>query len=150
MNGSLSGWMKSFRLCSFSSLRPQKTSIPFHHLDIFYPVLFRMASPRYFMNSLILAQCHRENTFSNILCVNKNEGERRRGAIKGRHFSRIPIFVEEVLSRLFPSVIQFDEFLIAFVIEKKKSLFVKNKNRYYFISSLISRINTKHCIDWKN
>lgn len=102
------------------------------------------------MNSLILAQCHRENTFSNILCVNKNEGERRRGAIKGRHFSRIPIFVEEALSRLFPSVIQFDEFLIAFVIEKKKSLFVKNKNRYYFISSLISRINTKHYIDWKN
>lgn len=38
MKGSLSGWMKSLRLCSFSSLLPQKTSIPFHHLDIFYPV----------------------------------------------------------------------------------------------------------------
>lgn len=29
-------------------------------------VLFPIASPRYFMNSLILAQCHRENTFSSV------------------------------------------------------------------------------------
>lgn len=77
------------RLCSFSSRCARRKRVFLSIISTFFtPVLFRMASPRYFMNSLILAQCHRENTFSNILCVNKNEGGKGegRGGDKGPPF----------------------------------------------------------------
>lgn len=62
-------------------------------------VLFPIASPRYFMNSLILAQCHRENTFSSV--PTSYASIKMRGRDKGPHFSRIPIFVEEGFKPLF-------------------------------------------------